>query len=122
MDHTRRLPDVLGCVDDVDYHNVASTPYTAALARSSCVWAPSTSATHRGAQPCTVAEGRLRVAFLHALRRALDIVGPLDRTGNLPRGCLLIEVSLQEPAHQLLAPSVELPFELALTHLLGFAR
>ena len=51
MEHTRRLPDVLGCVDDVDYHNVASTPYTAALARSSCVWAPSTSATHRGAQP-----------------------------------------------------------------------
>ena len=51
MEHRRRLPDVLGCVDDVDYHTVASTPYTAALARSSCVWAPSLSATHRGAQP-----------------------------------------------------------------------
>ena len=29
---------------------------------------------------------------------------------------------VREPAHQLLAPSVQLPFELALTHLLGFAR
>ena len=51
MEHRRRLPDVLGCGDDVDYHTVASTPYTAALARSSCVWAPSRGATHRGAQP-----------------------------------------------------------------------
>ena len=51
MEHRRRLPDVLGCGEDVDYHTVASTPYTAALARSSCVWAPSLGATHRGAQP-----------------------------------------------------------------------
>ena len=51
MEHRRRLPDVLGCGDDVDYHTVASTPYTAALARSSCVWAPALSATHRGAKP-----------------------------------------------------------------------
>ena len=36
MEHRRRLPDVLGCGEDVDYHTVASTPYTAALARSSC--------------------------------------------------------------------------------------
>ena len=61
------------------------------------------------------------MAFLQAPLRAPDIVGPLDRTGGLSRGAL-IEVSLQEPAHQLLAPSVQLPFELALTHLLGFAR
>ena len=61
------------------------------------------------------------MAFLRTLLRALDIVGPLERTGGLPWGAL-IEVSLQEPAHQLLAPSVELPFELALSHLLGFAR
>ena len=67
------------------------------------------------------AEGRLRVACLQALRRALDIVGPLDRTGSLPRAAL-IEVSLQELAHQLLAPPVQLPFEVALTHLLGFGR
>ena len=51
MEHRRRLPDVLGCVDDVDYHTVASTPYTAARARLSCVWAPALSATHRGAKP-----------------------------------------------------------------------
>ena len=61
------------------------------------------------------------MAFLQTPLRALDIVDPLDRAGGLPRGAL-IEVSLQEPAHQLLAPSVQLPFELALTHLLGFAR
>ena len=41
MEHRRRLPHVLGCGDGVDCH-------TAALARSSCVWAPSTNATHRG--------------------------------------------------------------------------
>ena len=40
--------DVLGHVDEVDYHTVRST---AALARSSCVSAPSTSATRPGAQP-----------------------------------------------------------------------
>ena len=62
------------------------------------------------------------MAFLQTPLRALDIVGPLDRTGGLPQQGALIEVSLQEPAHQLLAPSVQLPFELALTHLLGFAR
>ena len=67
------------------------------------------------------AEGRLRVACLQALRRALDIVGSLDRTGSLPRAAL-IEVSVQELAHQLLAPPVQLPFEVALTHLLGFGR
>ena len=37
-------------------------------------------------------------------------------------GLALIEVSLQELAHQFLAPSVQLPFEVALAHLLGFAR
>ena len=48
MEHRYRLADVLGHVDEVDYHTVRST---AALARSSCVSAPSTSATHPGAQP-----------------------------------------------------------------------
>ena len=48
MEHRHRLADVLGHVDEVDYHTVRST---AALARSSCVSAPSTSATHPGAQP-----------------------------------------------------------------------
>ena len=61
------------------------------------------------------------MAFLQALRRALDIVGPLDRTGSLPLAAL-IEVFLQELAHQLLTPPVQLAFELALTHLLGFGR
>ena len=58
---------------------------------------------------------------MHAPLRALDIVGPLDRTGGLPRAAL-IEVPLQELAHQLLAQSVQHPFEVALTHRLGFAR
>ena len=48
MEHRHRLADVLGHVDEVDYHTVRST---AALARSSCVSAPSTSATRPGAQP-----------------------------------------------------------------------
>ena len=48
-------------------------------------------------------------------------VGPLDRTGGLPWAALL-EVPLQELVHQLLAPPVQLPFEVALTHLPGFAR
>ena len=67
------------------------------------------------------AEDRLQVAFVHAALRALDTVGPLDRTGGLPRAAL-IEVPLQELAHQLLAPPVQLPFEVALAHLLCFAR
>ena len=40
----------------------------------------------------------------------LDTLGPLDRTGGLSRAAL-IEVPLQELAHQLLAPPVQLPFE-----------
>ena len=48
MKHRHRLADVLGHVNEVDYHTVRST---AALARLSCVSAPSTSATHPGAQP-----------------------------------------------------------------------
>ena len=48
MEHRHRLADVLGHVDEVDYHTVRST---AALARSSRVSAPATSATHPGAQP-----------------------------------------------------------------------
>ena len=48
-DGTQAPPaDVLGHVDEVDYHTVRST---AALARLSCVSAPSTSATRPGAQP-----------------------------------------------------------------------
>ena len=58
---------------------------------------------------------------MHAPLRTLDIVGPLDRTGGLPRAAL-IAVSLQEFAYQLLAQSVQHPFDVALTHLLGFAR
>ena len=45
------------------------------------------------------AEGRLQVALVHAPLRALDSVGPRDRTGGLPRAAL-IEVPLQELAHQ----------------------
>ena len=67
------------------------------------------------------ADGRLRVAFLQALRRVLGGIGPLDRTGDLPRAAL-IEVSLQELAHQLLTPSVQFAFEFTLTHLLGLAE
>ena len=48
MEQRHRLADVLGHVDEVDYHTVRST---AALARLSCVSAPSTSATRPGAQP-----------------------------------------------------------------------
>ena len=67
------------------------------------------------------AEGRLQAALVHAPLRALDVVGPLDRTGGLPRAALL-EVPLQELAQQLLAPPVQRPFKVALTHLPGFAR
>ena len=35
------------------------------------------------------AEGRLDVAFVHAPLGALDTVGPLDRTGGLPRTALI---------------------------------
>ena len=45
------FPDVLGHVDDVEYHTVTSMPHTAAVARSSCISAPPTSATHSGTQP-----------------------------------------------------------------------
>ena len=58
---------------------------------------------------------------MHPPLRALDTVGSLDRTGRLPRAAL-IEVPLQELAHQLLASPMQLPFEVALTHLLCFAR
>ena len=61
------------------------------------------------------------MAFFQVLRRALDYVGPLDRTGSLPRAAL-VEVSLQELADYLLTPPVQLAFEFALTHLLGFGR
>ena len=67
------------------------------------------------------AEGRLDAAFVHAPLRALDTVGPRDRTGGLPRTALF-EVPLQELAHQLLPPPLQLPFEVALAHLLCFAR
>ena len=67
------------------------------------------------------AKGRLQVALVNAPLRALDTVGPLNRTRCLPRAAL-IEVPLQELAHQLLAPPVQLPFEVTLTHLLRFAR
>ena len=60
------------------------------------------------------------MAFLQTPLRALDIVDPLDRTGGLPRGAL-IEVSLAGACVSTPGPaSVQLPFELALTHLLGF--
>ena len=44
------FPDVLGHVDDVQYHTVTSMPHTAAVARSSYISAPPTSATHSGTQ------------------------------------------------------------------------
>ena len=65
------------------------------------------------------------MAFRHAPLRALediDFVGSLDRIGGLRRAVALLAVSLQELVHQLLAQSVQLPFQVALTHLLGFAR
>ena len=65
------------------------------------------------------AEGRLQVAFLHAPFRALDPVGPRDRTGRLPRTAF-VEMPLQELAQQLLAPPMQFPFQVALTHLPGF--
>ena len=64
------------------------------------------------------------MAFKHAPLRALDdidFVGSLDRIGGL-RAVALLAVSLQELVHQRLAQSVQLPFQLARTHLLGFAR
>ena len=67
------------------------------------------------------AEGRLQAAFVHAPLRTLDTVGPLDRTGRLPRTAL-VEMPLQELAYQLLTTPLQLPFEVALTHLQGLAR
>ena len=61
------------------------------------------------------------MALVQAPLRALDIISPLDRTGGLLRAAS-IAVSLQELAYQFLAPSVQLPFEVALAHLLSFAR
>ena len=66
------------------------------------------------------------MAFVLAPLRALDIAGALDtadaldRTGGLPRAAL-VAMLLQEPAHQLLAPPVQFPFEFALAQLSGFA-
>ena len=66
------------------------------------------------------------MAFVLAPLRALDIAGALDtagaldRTGGLPRAAL-VAMLLQEPAHQLLAPPVQFPFEVAHAHLPGFA-
>ncbi len=61
------------------------------------------------------------MALVQAPVRALDIISPLDRTGGILRAAS-IAVSLQELAYQFLAPSVQLPFEVALAHLLSFAR
>ena len=66
-------------------------------------------------------EDRLHRAFVHAPFPALDTVRPRHRTRRLPRTAL-VEVTLQQLLHQLLAPPVQLPFEIALTHLPGLAR
>ena len=66
-------------------------------------------------------EGRLQLPVVQPPLRTLDAVGPLDRTRRLPRAAL-VEVPLQELAHQLLTTPVQLPFEVALTHLQGLAR
>ena len=54
--------------------------------------------------------------------RPLDTAGALalGRTSSLFRAAL-VAMSLQELAHQLLAPPVQFPFEFALAHLPGFA-
>ena len=66
------------------------------------------------------AGGRFGVAFVLARLRALDTAGVLGRTSSLFRAAL-VAMSLQELAHQLLAPPVQFPFEFALAHLPGFA-
>ena len=66
------------------------------------------------------AGGRFRVTLLHARLRALDTAGDPGRTGGLSRAALVV-MFLQELAYQLLAPSVQFPFEFALAHLSGFA-
>ena len=68
------------------------------------------------------AGGRFGVAFVLARLRALDTAGALalGRTSSLFRAAL-VAMSLQELAHQLLAPPVQFPFEFALAHLPGFA-
>ena len=66
------------------------------------------------------AGGRFGVAILLARLRALDTAGVLGRTSSLFRAAL-VAMSLQELAHQLLAPPVQFPFEFALAHLPGFA-
>ena len=67
------------------------------------------------------AKGRLQLPVVQPPLRTLDAVGSLDRTRGLPRAAL-VEVPLQELAHQLLTTPVQLPFEVALTHLQGLAR
>ena len=62
------------------------------------------------------AGGRFGVAFVLARLRALDTAGVLGRTSSLFRAAL-VAMSLQELAHQLLAPPVQFPFEFALAHL-----
>ena len=52
----------------------------------------------------------------------IDFVGFLDPIGGLRLTVALLSVSLQELVHQVLTQSVQLPFQLALTHLLGFGR
>ena len=66
------------------------------------------------------AGGRFGGAFVLARLRALDTAGVLGRTRSLFRAAL-VAMSLQELAHQLLAPPVQFPFEFALAHLPGFA-
>ena len=66
------------------------------------------------------AGGRFGVAFVLARLRTLDTAGVLGRTSSLFRAAL-VGMSLQELAHQLLAPPVQFPFEFALAHLPGFA-
>ena len=60
------------------------------------------------------------MTLLHARLRALDTAGVPGRTGDLSRAALVV-MFLQELAYQLLAPSVQFPFEFALAHLSGFA-
>ena len=117
MEHRHRLADVLGHVDEVDYHTVRST---AALARSSRVSAPSTSATHPGAQPAPSRRSSPGGVPADAAASARHRRPPRpDR--RPPPGCVDRGV-LAGACASTPSPSVQLPFELALTHLLGFAR
>ena len=74
-----------------------------------------------GARDPHRAERRLDAPFVHPPLGALDTVGPRHRTGCFAP-TTLVEMPLQELAHQLPTPPLQLPFEVALAHLPRFTR